>query len=248
MEEKKEIKVRLSTVVYLFIILVLVGALGVVYYLGFVKDDNANNMIANGEVAEKNNISVNEQVPEVNNNVEEKEELKKDQKQEIINILKNTNNSKAYFNVLKINYENEKYNVEVEYSTPVVISENEFNNLKKDKEITLNNEKYEYVTDNDSANGYIQKNNQKYEVINYNNGYVFELTGTAGGYTWTINKTENMKFVADEDTLIYDSFTGQEYKLKDNKTKDWLNRSLENTIVRLNYSEDLGLSIFIDNK
>ena len=68
MEEKKEIKVRLSTVVYLFIILILVVALGVVYYLGFVKNDNANNMIANGEVTEKNNISVNEQMPETSNN------------------------------------------------------------------------------------------------------------------------------------------------------------------------------------
>ena len=67
MEEKREIKVRLSTVVYLFIILVLVVALGVVYYLGFVKEDN---VIANKEVTEKNNISVNEQMPEKNNNVD----------------------------------------------------------------------------------------------------------------------------------------------------------------------------------
>ena len=57
MEEKNELKVRLSTVVYLFIIVVLVVALGVVYYLGFVKSDNSHNMIANGEVAEKNNNS-----------------------------------------------------------------------------------------------------------------------------------------------------------------------------------------------
>ena len=61
MGENKEIKVRLSTVVYLFVIVVLVVALGVVYYFGFVKNDNANNMIANGELTEKNNISVNEE-------------------------------------------------------------------------------------------------------------------------------------------------------------------------------------------
>ena len=187
----------------------------------------------------------------INGNQTNKEDDKKenDNKQEIINILKNANNSRAYFNVLKINYENEKYNVEVEYNTPVVISENEFNNLKKDKQITLNNEKYEYVTDSDNSNGYIQKNNQKYAIINYNNGYIFELTGVAGGYTWTINKTENMNFVADEDTIIHDMFAeGQKYNLKDNKAKDWLNKSLENTIVRLGYSDDIGLSIFIDNK
>ena len=71
MGENKEIKVRLSTVVCVFIILVLVVALGAVYYLGFVKNDNANNMIVNGEVVEKNNISLNEQLPEINNNIEE---------------------------------------------------------------------------------------------------------------------------------------------------------------------------------
>lgn len=86
MGEKNEVKVRLSTVVCVFIILVLVVALGIVYYLGFVKNDNANNMIVNGEVAqknnnveenvedrngeltEKNNIALNEQVTEENNN------------------------------------------------------------------------------------------------------------------------------------------------------------------------------------
>ena len=74
MEEKREIKVSLSTVIYLFIILILVVALGVVYYLGFVKNDNANNVIPNGEVAEKNNIVVNEQVPEKNNIVVNEQE------------------------------------------------------------------------------------------------------------------------------------------------------------------------------
>lgn len=54
MEEKREIKVRLSTVVYLFIILVLLVSLGVVYYLGFVKDDNTNNMLADEETTEIN--------------------------------------------------------------------------------------------------------------------------------------------------------------------------------------------------
>lgn len=65
---EKEVKVRLSTLVYLFIILALVVALGVVYYLGFVKNDNAN-----GELTEKNNIAVNEQET---NNTEKEEGVK----------------------------------------------------------------------------------------------------------------------------------------------------------------------------
>ena len=48
MEEKNTIKIKLSTVIYLFIIVLLVIVLGVVYYLGFVKDD--------GEFAETNNV------------------------------------------------------------------------------------------------------------------------------------------------------------------------------------------------
>lgn len=74
MEEKKEIKVSLATVICIVIIIVLAIALGVVYYLGFVKDNNSNNMLANGEATEKNSISVNEEIPETNNNVKQKVE------------------------------------------------------------------------------------------------------------------------------------------------------------------------------
>lgn len=56
MGEKKEIRVRLSTAIYLFIILVLVVALGIVYYCGFVKDDNTN-----ADITEKSNIYLNQQ-------------------------------------------------------------------------------------------------------------------------------------------------------------------------------------------
>lgn len=44
MEEKKEIKIRLSTVIYLFIIVLLVVTLGVTYYFGFVSDNNDENI------------------------------------------------------------------------------------------------------------------------------------------------------------------------------------------------------------
>ena len=254
MENKKG---SLSTV-FLVIAIILILVMGVFLYMQNMQKVEMDRQIA---ILENSRSEMQETINDLQGKIEsisntindaetnkEDNNQEKDNKQEIINILKNANNSKEYFNVIRINYENEKYNIEVEYNTPVVISESEFNNLKKNKKITLNNEIYEYVTASDSANGYIQKNNQKYEIVNYNNGYAFELSGTAGGYTWTINKTENMKFVADEDTVIYDSFVGQEYKLEDNKAKDWLNKSLENTTVRLRYSDDLGLSLFIDNK
>lgn len=64
MGENKEIKVRLSTVVFLLIIVALVVALGVVYYLGFVKKDNSNtnnNKIANEE---KTNVEATNKISE----------------------------------------------------------------------------------------------------------------------------------------------------------------------------------------
>ena len=118
MEEKKEIKVRLSTVVCVFIILVLVVALGVVYYLGFVKDDNSNNAIADGELAEKNNnVEVNvedrNEELEVKNNIglneqvtEEKEDTKKISEvptTDLVAIYCDANNEKAelFFSYIK---------------------------------------------------------------------------------------------------------------------------------------------------
>ena len=47
MEEKKEIKVKLSTVVYLFIIFALIITLGVVYYGRTLKDNKNNEIIGN---------------------------------------------------------------------------------------------------------------------------------------------------------------------------------------------------------
>ena len=64
MGEKNEIKVKLSTVVYLFIILVLVVALGAVYYLGFVKNDNANNIFVNEQVTETDNNQKEDEIKE----------------------------------------------------------------------------------------------------------------------------------------------------------------------------------------
>lgn len=60
MGEKKELKVKLSTVVFLFIILILMIALGVTYYLGFIKDKSdikgeILNNNKNGKIKEESN-------------------------------------------------------------------------------------------------------------------------------------------------------------------------------------------------
>lgn len=70
MEEKEEIKVKLSTVIYLTIIVALVVALGVMYYFGFVTnkkenagEENVANAIENKvdeEVEKDININIGE--------------------------------------------------------------------------------------------------------------------------------------------------------------------------------------------
>ena len=65
MSEKNEIKIKLSTAIFMFIILVLIAALGIVYYLGFIRNNNEN---AEG---------VNE-VKNTEARIEEKDDIEKD--------------------------------------------------------------------------------------------------------------------------------------------------------------------------
>ena len=257
MEENKTKKVSLTTILLIIAVIVIIIMACYIYA-------EKNNPNTTQEPQTQTDVVPNPQESEpINNNVNTK--IENNDKQKIINLFKNIDDSdrfSAYFDVNKITYNNKEYTVEVEYNKPLTKTKDKLNELKKDKKITLNNETYEYIDILDEStlnkyvgmiheanpNGYIQKNDKIYEILsNHNNEYVFTLYGTAGGYSWTINTVENMKFVANENTTIYDSFENKSYKLKDNAAKKWLNKSLEG-IVRLKYSNDLGLSIFIDNK
>ena len=81
MKEKKEIKIKLSTVVYLFIIFALVIALGVVYYFGFVVDEKEK--IDNNKV--ENEVS-SVQKPVEDETTENKVEQEKDNKNNESNV------------------------------------------------------------------------------------------------------------------------------------------------------------------
>ena len=80
MEEKKEIKVRLSTAICIVIILALIVALGVTYYFGFVA--NKNDKVGNEKLT---NITDN-----VVSNVVKENETKKEENK-IENIIETTN-------------------------------------------------------------------------------------------------------------------------------------------------------------
>ena len=88
MEEKKEIKVRLSTVISMFVIFILIIALGVTYYFGFVADKNESSgeekvtnttenvvsNVANEDKTDKENVNKEENVvtnKEENNKLDE---------------------------------------------------------------------------------------------------------------------------------------------------------------------------------
>lgn len=151
MEEKKEVKVRLSTVVYVFIIVVLAVALGVVYYLGFVKEDNP---IAKGEVTEKNNKSVNEQMPEVNDNIaEEKVEdneteqgLKEYKGKEAIDII-SKKDTKFVIESIKNNSDTYIISAYVLEKEPRKILEQEYKDILEGQEVTFRNIEWKYDKD-----------------------------------------------------------------------------------------------------
>ena len=129
MGERNEVKVRLSTVVCVFIILVLVVALGVVYYFGFVKNDKAN-----GELTGNNNIAVNEQ--ETNNT--EKEEINENKLKEGIYSFANNDRKDAIA-------ENNKY-TPILLETYIKFENNDFKVYDNGQIFTSG--KYEKISDN----------------------------------------------------------------------------------------------------
>lgn len=134
MRENKEIKVRLSTVVYLFIIVALVVALGVVYYLGFIKNDNAN-----GELTGKNNISVNEQETETNKLENQITVKKEDEKVEsydwsVVDTSKIVNKGEGYTYSTTYGTANTNYRIFNNKRTVVTGTGEEFNLSKNIKE------------------------------------------------------------------------------------------------------------------
>lgn len=76
MGEKKTIEISLGTVICIFIIIILLVALGVTYYLGFVKDDNK---VRNPEKDVVNTVGNNEtnNVEETVNTIEENANVEK---------------------------------------------------------------------------------------------------------------------------------------------------------------------------
>ncbi|MGN1271392.1 MAG: hypothetical protein ACI4UX_05470 [Clostridia bacterium] len=56
MEENKQIKIKLETIIYIFIIILLIIALGIIYYLGFIKNKEEIAKLQNEEIELKEKI------------------------------------------------------------------------------------------------------------------------------------------------------------------------------------------------
>ena len=96
MESKKEIKVSLGIVICIFIIVLLIIALGIVYYLGFVKN--------NGRKLEADNIELNKQITSLNlenENLSKKiSELEKEEMEAQRQKLSEMEKLSTYFNLM----------------------------------------------------------------------------------------------------------------------------------------------------
>ena len=81
MDEKKSIKVSAGTAVCIFVIILLIVALGVVYYLGFVKNNEKISELETKTIALENDKAKLEQEKQANNLQNQNEEKTQSQEQ-----------------------------------------------------------------------------------------------------------------------------------------------------------------------
>ena len=184
MEDKNTIKVSLGTVVCIFIIILLIVALGVVYYFGFVKNkeeitalkDEVNALKSNKDVSESEKIEVK------TNNVSDASS-----KTEIENKSNNT---------IKTNTNNN-----LQYDIEVSLSEIENIGSTNIDEIKAFYNKYKGKTI--KVTGYVSYWGDKYDLgseyatgVNIGNGTTYETMTYASGVTQdstVIQKIHNLK-------------------------------------------------------
>lgn len=250
--EKEPIKVNLSTSIILIILSVAI-TLGVGYY--YVKNDNSEANIAKNENIISNteiNSVKNEEVDSTENIIKKEDITVDNNRQKIIEILnrkERADENLEELRVEKISFKNNEYKLKIKYSEPVVISEKEYKEMKSKKTIKINGKEYSYNNNQkEYKNGTIIKDNMEYEVIKYGSGYAFNLTGLAGSGIAPLATNEEITLKVDSNTKIYDAFSEKEYKLKDKSASKWLNKSLEDTLIYLQYNENKEIMIYIDNK
>ena len=145
MEEKREIKISLGTVICIVIIVILLCALAFVYYLGFVKEDDKeiakpqDNKIVFQEEKTNTLIQGNVEIVEENKEEDKKEENKQvgkiDENKELVYTEYNKYASEYSFTIPKININ----------SQDVIAINNEIEELIKETKTAIQDESFWHV-------------------------------------------------------------------------------------------------------
>lgn len=190
-------KISLTTVILLFIILALIIALGIVYYLGFVKNEQIQeqtnkNQISTQQPTNKvlieNNTNVSQNVVSEETNNKENEKTEENySKTQLIELLKEVEqvNEKEFLilrelRVKAIEEINGKYIITAKYYVPEMLTEDVYNKMYKEGKILLDNKEYIFKNDegldifgigskgNSYGQGYLMLNeNQEYTTGYY---------------------------------------------------------------------------------
>lgn len=228
MEEKKEIKIRLGTIICIAIILLIVIAGGVIWYINKERNDNK----IDNKVVEGNNI-----------NVKEKESYASDTIYDhLINIVKERGEY-DYVKLERISEKDGEYYATVNIFTTLEITNEQYNDMVKNKKIELDGIEYEYYQESnaekdggitaDEYSGISEKGygaikgfkeydgnsyEMKYKVIKYNEGYAF-LGIPAIESIWGYYTEEIVTLPIKSDTYIGDGTVEEQ--------KDIINEELE---------------------
>lgn len=160
MDEKKSIKVSLGTVVYIFIVVVLIIALGVVYYMGFVKNNEKISQLEEQNVALQKEINIlqeakntaqiqkNEKQMETNTVTENNSEDSLLSKSEIQSIL---GPNEATFCIENIEKSGNDYIISATMleNQPRTLSKAEYEDLINGREITFRNQNWKMSSSDD---------------------------------------------------------------------------------------------------
>jgi len=175
MEEKGEIRLKLSKVILLVVILVLIIALGVVYYLGFVKNKNqvenmqASNVSAYEKQQESNkteNSNKNELMKIVSKtdelNYEEiKEELRPDEVLYVTNVIKNNDNTYTLQGVIYSIY---------------TLTQNELDDIIEKGTFDIGGKSYNVLKNSETGEWELYETNEKWPF------YIIHLSNISGYY------------------------------------------------------------------
>ena len=260
MEEKKSIKVSLGTTICIIIIVLLFSALGVVYYLGFIKNNQTINDLESEKVAlENEKIELEKQVntlQDINNKIklelndnentteEQTIEIKEDSsnisilsKSEIQSIL---GPDEATFCIENIEKSGQDYIITANMlnNEGRVFTEAEYNDLLNGKEIVFRNQKWK-LNNSEENFVYIESGNDKL-TVDKNTKLIGNVAGAKGELC--DYSGQKIKFKVSKDILICEFWTYFKYD-KNGQIKAYgiENEEIEN-FKSISFDRLLGLS------